>query len=200
MRDHMVSLGLAVAVVMVLAGSAVGQESSATIRTYQGVSYKVADPSLEVFYTIGEPKGMEGGATQGSAGQPFTTMINVAPSAGAAPGGDQSASTGPGEEKKLLRGHSRANDIALSRQGVTTRVAWDQIRALRFERKPMTVEGLRLPPYVPYYSYAASVTLMNGEKVEAGIVNLGGAIVRGTRPTGLVDIPWQEVEYITFDR
>jgi hypothetical protein len=200
MRDHMVAVVAAVAVVMLFTGSAFGQESSATIRTYQGVSYKVADPSLEVFYTIGEPKGMEGGATQGSAAQPFTTMINITPSAGAAPGGDQAASAGAGEEKKLLRGHSTADSITLSNRGVTTPIAWDQIRVLRFERQPVAVEGLRLPPYIPHYKYSASVTLTSGEKVDAGAVNLGGTIVRGTGPTGRVDIPWQEVEYILFDR
>jgi hypothetical protein len=83
---------------------------------------------------------------------------------------------------------------------VTTPIAWDQIRVLRFERQPVAVEGLRLPPYIQHYKYSASVTLTSGEKVDAGAVNLGGTIVRGTGPTGRVDIPWQEVEYVLFDR
>jgi hypothetical protein len=36
--------------------------------------------------------------------------------------------------------------------------------------------------------------------VEADYVNMGGAIVRGTAPNGQVDIPWEEVEYIVFER
>ena len=200
MRDHMVTAVAAAAVVMLLAGSAVGQETSATIRTYPGASYKVADPFLEVFYTIGEPKGMEGSAYQASAAQSFGTMINITPPGGTAPGGDQTAPAGAGEEKKLLRGHSRANDITLSKQGVETRVAWDKIRAMRFERTPVTVDGLRLPPYISHYKYSASVTLTSGDKVEGGAANLGGTIVRGTGPSGRVEIPWEEVESIVFDR
>jgi hypothetical protein len=200
MRQHMLTAVAAVAAVFFLVGSAPAQESSATIRTYQGVTYKVADLTLEVFYSIGEPKSMEGGASAGS--QPFTTMINVLPAGGGGTGGAEQAAAGggAGEEKRVLSGHSRASDITVSNRGVTTRIAWDQIRALRFARKPVTDAGLQLPPYIPYFKYSASVSLVSGEQMEGDYVNLGGTIVRGTASTGRVDIPWEAVEYILFDR
>jgi hypothetical protein len=199
MRDHMVATVAAVAAFVLLGGSALAQESTATVRTYHGAAYRIFDPSLELFYTIGEPKGMEGGATQ-EAGQRFGSTINISTSGGASPGGDQPVAAGAGEAPKLLRGHSTANSITLSSLDVTTVIPWDQIRTLRFERQPVPPGGIRFPSYIPHYKYSASVALTSGEKVEAGSVNLGGAIVRGTGPTGRVEIPWQEVEYIVFDR
>jgi hypothetical protein len=189
MRHHTVA-AVAVAVVLAFgAGSALGQESSATIRTYQGVSYKVVDPSLEVFYTIGEPKEKNEEST-------VQSSISISTSATAATGGEQPAA---GEkEEKLMRGHARATSIVVSRQGVETRIAWDQIQDMRLSRKPVTVAGL--PPYIPHYRYAASVKLMSGQQVEADYVNFGTTIVRGTAPNGRVDIPWEEVESIIFER
>jgi hypothetical protein len=187
------------AVVVFLVGSAAGQESSATIRTYQGLSHKVTDLSLEVFYTIGEPKEKE---KEEDSSQRFQPTISVMSSSTAATGGEQLPFAGAGAEKeaKLLRGHSRMSDITVSSQGVETRIALDQIRSVRFARKPVATAGLRLPPYIPYYRYSASVSLTSGAQVEADYVNMGGAIVRGTAPSGQLDIPWEEVESIVFER
>ncbi len=198
MRQYMVGTVTAVtAVVVFLVGSAAGQESSATIWTYQGLSYKVADLSLEVFYTIGEPKEKEEGPSQ-----QFQPTIAVTSTSTAATGGEQLPFAGAGAEKegKLLHGHSRISHITVSNQGVETRIALDQIRSLRFARKPVAAAGLRLPPYIPYYRYSASISLTSGAQVEADYVNMGGAIVRGNASTGQVDIPWEEVESIVFER
>lgn len=199
MRQYMVgTVTAATAVVAFLVGSAAGQESSATIRTYQGLSYKVADLSLEVFYTIGEPKEKE----EQDWTQRFQPTISVMSTSAAATGGEQMPPAGAGAEKeaKLLRGHSRMSHITMSNQGVETRIAVDQIRSVRFARKPVATAGLRLPPYIPHYRYSASVSLTSGAQVEADYVNMGGAMVRGTTPSGQVDTPWEEVESIVFER
>ena len=190
MRDHMVAVGAALAVVMLLVGSAVGQEPSATIRTYQGVSYKVADASLEVFYTIGEPS-----EKPAESGTQFGSMINISTNATASAGGEPSAPAGNGA--RLLRGHSRASDFAVWRQGVETRIALDQVRAIRFVRTPLAAA---LPPYIPHYRYSASVSMVTGQQVEADYVNFGAMIVRGVGQNGRVDVPWEEVESIAFER
>lgn len=192
MRGHMVTAVAALVVVMLFVGSAVGQESSATIRTYQGLSYKVTDPSLEVFFTIGEPKEKKEEAK-------LPTSISISTSASATGGGGEQPVAGE-QEARVLRGHSRASEITVSRQGVETRIALDQIRSLQFARKPVTASGLQPPPYVPYYRYSVSVSLVSGEKLEADYVNLGGVIVRGTAPSGRVGMPWEEVESIVFER
>ena len=194
---HLTIGAVVVAVALICwTGNALSQESRATVRTYQGVSYKLADPSLEVFYTIGEPKEKK---DEGLA-QSFQPTIAIAATAGAPPsGGEQAASGdgGAGKEDKLLRGHSRATEIAIVKDGVETRVAWDRIRSLSFYRKAITTSGL--PPYVPYYRYAASAVLLDGARVDGDYVNLGTTMLRGQTPTGRVDIPWEQVEQIVVD-
>ena len=199
MRQLMITAVTTVVVVVLLVGSAPGQDINGTIRTYQGVSYNLADLSLEVFYTIGEPKSIGHNPSQVTGLQPSGPMVSITNVSGGPSGGEQPGGGGAAEER-LLRGHSRAADITVWRQGVETRIAWDQIRAVRFARNPVTVAGLRMPPYIPDYKYSVSVVLVTGERVEADYVNLGGAIVRGTIPTGRLEIPWGEVESIIFER
>jgi hypothetical protein len=201
MRQHMVTAVATVAVVVFLVGSAPGQDISATIRTYQGVSYRVADPALDIFYTIGEPKSLQANPSQVSGSQSFGSLVNITNVSGASAGGEQPGAGG-GAEERLLRGHARATDITVWHQGVETRIPLDQIRAMRFARKPVTVVGLRFPPYIPDYRYSVSVGLITGEQVEADYVNLGATIVRGTGTASnkRVEIPWGEVESIIFER
>jgi hypothetical protein len=201
MRQYMITAVAIVAVILSLAGSAPGQDINGTIRTYQGVSYNVADLSLEVLYTIGEPKSIGHNPSQVTGLQPSGPLVSVTNMGGTPSGGEQPGGGGAAEER-LLRGHSRTTEITVWRQGVETRIPLDQIRAMRFGRKPVTAAGagLRMPPYVPDYKYSASVILITGERVEADYVNLGATIVRGTAPNGQVEIPWGEVESIIFER
>ena len=182
-------------ILVLLVGGAAGQGTTATVRTHQGTSYQVSDPSLEVFYTIGEPKEKK------EEGEKFQPTINVTTRM-TAPGGagDQPTAGGPGAEKeeKLLRGHSRATEIAVSKDGAETRIGWDRIRAIYFTRKPVPASGL--PPYITHYRYAVSLTLMGGETVEGDYVNLGTTVLRGTTPNGRVDIPWEEIAYLIIER
>ncbi len=196
MRGHIVTAVAAVAVVVFLVGNAPAQDVNATIRTYQGVSYKVTDPTLEVFYTVGEPKETTG-QTIPSGFQSATNLPSGMSVSGG--GGEQPAAAG-GKEEPLLRGHSQMGNLTVSSQGVETRIALDQIRTIRFARMPVSVPGLQLPPYIPYYRYSASVSLMSGEKVEADYVNLGETIIRGLVKGGRVDVPWEGVESIVFER
>src|SRR5574341_1055734 len=140
-----VTVGAAVAA---LVGDPAAQEPSATVRTRQGPSYRVADPSLEVFYTIGEPKEKK------EEGQGFQSTINVGVGGGGYMGGaggpagqaagPPEAPGGPGAEKeeKLLRGHARATAISVWKEGAEIQIAWDPIRAMLFARSLVTSSGL----------------------------------------------------------
>ena len=192
-----VTIGAVVVVVGVFCftDNALSQESRATVRTYQGVSYKLDDPSLEVFYTIGEPKDQKDEGTV----QSFQPTIAISAAAGSPAGGEQAPSGDgvAGKEEKLLRGHSRSTEIAILKDGVETRVAWDRIRSLSFFRKPVTNSGL--PFYVPHYRYAASAVLIDGVRIDGDYVNLGTTMLRGRTPAGRVDIPWEHIEQIVVD-
>lgn len=195
MRHVTIWAVVVVVAVFCFTDAALSQDSRATVRTYQGVSYKLDDPSLEVFYTIGEPKEKK---DEGLA-QSLQPTIAIAATAGGPGGGEQApyGDGGAGKEEKLMRGHSRAKEIAILKDGVETRVAWDRIRSLSFSRKAITTSGL--PPYVPYYRYAASAVLLDGARVDGDYVNLGTTMLRGQTPTGRVDIPWEQIEQIVVD-
>lgn len=177
-------------------GSAGGQESNGTIRTYQGATYELAELSVEVFYTIGEPK-----ERPDDRSERFTTTISLSSTSTASGAGEPTAPAGAGAEKepKLLRGHSRMADMTVSVRGVERRIPWDQIRTVRFSRAPVPA-GSGLPPYVHHYKHAASLGLVDGATVDADYVNMGGAILTGSSGGGQVAIPWDEVEYIVFAR
>ncbi len=192
MRPLLIGMTASAALVAALAAGAAAQETSATIRTYDGILHKVGDPSLEVFYTIGEPKEKK------EEPQSFAPTINVTTSM-AAPGGAEAAPPPSGEkEEKLLRGHSEAKAITVSKEGVESQIYWDRIRTLFFTRRPVDVVGL--PSYVPLFRYGVSITLVNGERLDADYVNLGGAMFRGTTPNGRIDLPWQDVQSVIFER
>jgi hypothetical protein len=194
MRHSAVGVVVVAIVVFSWTDSALSQESRATVRTYQGVSYTLADPSLEVFYTIGEPKEKK----DEDRTQQFQPLISVAASAGAPAGGEQTpGESGSEKVAKLLRGHSRATEIAILKNGVEARIPWDRIRSLSLSRKPVTVAGL--PPYVPYYRYSASAVLIDGARVDGDYVNLGTTMLRGQTPTGRVDIPWEQIEQVVLE-
>lgn len=187
----------AVAVVVALfcwTGSASSQDSRATVRTYQGVSYTLADPSLEVFYTIGEPK-----EKTDEGRESFQPTIAIAATAGSPAGAEQTPAGYGATEKegKVLRGHSRATEITILKAGVETRVAWERIRTLSFSRKAVTNSGL--PPYVSHYRYAASAVLVDGARVDGDYVNLGTTVLRGHGSAGQVDIPWEQIEWIALE-
>src|SRR5574341_2463145 len=122
-----VTVGAAVAA---LVGDPAAQEPSATVRTRQGPSYKVADPSLEVFYTIGEPKEKKEEAQQ------FGPTINIGGGYMGGSGGPAGQAAGPPEapggpgaekEEKLLRGRARATAISVWKEGAEIQIAWDRI-------------------------------------------------------------------------
>ena len=180
-----------------LAIEASAQESIATVRTHQGATLRMGDPSLEVSYTIGELKD-KNGESQGS--QTITNFQMPAGGPGEQSATGYSAAGGAAGEKAppLLHGHARAGGMTASKDGVEIRVDWERIRAISFARTPAPSAGL--PPYIPQYRYSASITLTNGERIDADYVNLGGTILKGTTPNGHVDIPWQDVAHIVFDR
>jgi hypothetical protein len=196
MRQGTLGIAMVLASVVVLVSSALAEESRATVRTRAGDSYEVSNPTLEVFHTLGEPKERRAEPTGLQSSITFTSSTPYPSQQGDQPaGGEPGADTG---KEKLLRGHSRLTELVVWRQGVEIRIPWNRLRNIRLARQPVFDSGL--PPYVPHYRYSASVSLVDGEQVEADYVNLGTALLRGSRTVGRIDIPWEEIEYVTFER
>lgn len=186
------------------AGSAAAQDVTAAVRTWNGQSWQITQPSLEVFYTI-VSKSQEGTSGGGSAsvGQ-VSGMSNLGLGALGRQDADPSLVTlnrlFGSQAPDTIQGHRQAQEIIVYRDGVATQIAVANIAALAFVRQP--VQNSSLPPYLAdtHIRSSASVILTDGTRVEADYVNLGGMLLRGTVPGGRIDIPWQDIQTVEFRR
>ena len=186
------------------AGSAAAQDVTATVRIWSGQSWQIAQPSLEVFYTIvsRSQEGTSGGGST-SVGQ-VSGMSNL----GLGLLGRQTADPSlitlnrlfGSQAPDTIQGHRQAQEITVYRGGVATQIAIPSIATMAFARQP--VQDSSLPPYIAntHLRSSATVLLTDGTRVEADYVNLGGMLLRGTTPGGRIDIPWQDIQTVEFRR
>ena len=175
------------------------QSVTAEVRTWSGQSWRLAGPSLELFYTIipkpggdGEssaPPGEappSGGTPSGSAPRLFGTAKEIAPLFGKQP--------------ETKHGHRQVTIVRLHRERVETQIPLDKVMSLIFSRQP--VSNSFLPIYVSplHFRYSASALMIDGSRVEGDYVNLGTIVLRGMTREGRVDIPWEEIESVRFSR
>jgi len=198
------SLALSVAVAAV--SPAAAQDVTAEVRTWNGQSLRLSQPSLEVFYTIVPNDNGSGGqqAPGAAGGAPGSMGSGV--SSGSLIGTEITGSIqnlnklfkdqGP----QPLQGNRQAEAVSITQAGIERRIPLETIRDLAFKRAQ--VSNSTLPPYVAptHFRYAASVLLNDGSRVDGDYVNLGTAILRGLTPQGRVDIPWQDIEVVRFSR
>jgi hypothetical protein len=188
---------LALAVAVAAASPAAAQDVTAEVRTWNGQSLRLSQPSLQVFYTIvPREEGSGGQQVPGAAGGASGSLIGTEIT-----GSIQNLSRlfrdkGP----EPLQGNRQAETVSITQAGVERRIPLETIRDLAFKRAQ--VSNSTLPPYVAptHFRYAASVLLNDGSRVDGDYVNLGTAILRGLTPEGRVDIPWQDIEVVRFSR
>ena len=184
---------------LILAASPVpleAQDVTAEVRTWAGQTWRLAQPSLDVSYTI-LPASKEAGG-------------GVAPPPGAAgPTGDtgslrvsgslEAVSSAVQAGPQPMQGRTVADSVTLSRGGIETRVPLASIASLAFHRQPVASTFL---PYwkLAHFRYAATAVLTDGSRVEGDYVNLGSTIFRGMTPQGRVEIGWEDIEILRFQR
>jgi len=199
-----VTLSLLLAAILVgTAGTAAAQDVTATVRTWSGQSWQLAQPSLEVFYTI-VSKSQETGASGSTGVGQLGGMSNLGLGILGRQAVDPSlftlnrlfGSTAP----DTIQGHRQAQEITVYRGGAATQIAVASIATLAFARQ--AVKDSSLPPYFAdtHVRSAATVLLTDGTRVEADYVNLGGTLLRGAIPGGRIDIPWQDIQTVEFRR
>ncbi len=169
-----------------LAGAVVpaaAQDMIAEVRTWKGESWRLAQPSLEVFYTIPPPEGQK--AETG-----VQTQVAIQATVADLPKLQ--------ETLKPLDAHRQTDVVTLSRGGVETRIPLARIHTLQFFRQHPEKDPL--PPYVAAtnFRYSAAAVLEDGSRIEGDYISLGTTVLRGTTPQGRVDIPWQEIENVRF--
>jgi len=185
------------------AGSAAAQDVTATVRTWSGQSWQIAQPSLEVFYIIVSKSQDTAGGTGTGIGQ-LGGMTNLGLGVLGRQAVDPSLFTlnrlFGSQAPDTIQGHRQAQEITVYRDGVATQIAVASIASLAFARQPVLDSSL--PPYLAntHFRSSATVLLTDGTRVEADYVNLGGMLLRGTVAGGRVDIPWQDIQTVEFRR
>jgi len=207
MSQKMAFLFLLAAALAGSAGTAAAQDVTAAVRTWSGQSWQVTQPSLEVFYTI-VSKTQESTAGGGGGGGTSVGQFGSMSTLGLAGLGRQYVDPSLFTLNRLfgaqapdtIQGHRQAQEITVYRQGVATQIAVANIASVAFTRQ--LVQDSSLPPYFSHTHVrsAANVTLIDGTRVDADYVNLGGMLMRGAIPGGRVDIPWQDIQTLEFRR
>jgi hypothetical protein len=179
------------------------QDVTADVKTWAGQSWRLSQPSLEIFYSI-VSKSREGGAETGSEMNRATNFTNLTLGGFSREGADPSVATLKrffGQDAPdTVQGHRQAQEITAYRGGVATQIPLASIASITFKRQP--VLNSSLPPYVAptHVRYAADIALTDGGRIAADYVNLGSAILRGASVDGRIDIPWQDIEVLSFTR
>jgi len=207
MNRHAIIAILTLAGLAALALPAQAQDITADVKTWSGQSWRLSQPTLEVFYTIvsaPQDQGAQAGGG-GSSGMDKVTSFNSLTLGGL---GRESVDPSLVTLNRLfgtkapdtIQGHRQGQEITAYRGGVATQVPLGNISSITFKRQPVLDSSL--PPYVAATDirYAADIALADGTRIDADYVNLGTAILRGTTPDGRIDIPWQDIEVLRFAR
>ncbi|HKZ04082.1 MAG TPA: hypothetical protein VJU81_01310 [Methylomirabilota bacterium] len=180
---------------------AAAQDVTAEVRTWDGQSWRITQPSLEVFYTIPAPN--RGGPDPYTAGPTGNTASGqLGPGSAALPvlsgsvGALQSYFEGGPEPRQ---GHRQADYITIRRGGVERQIPFASIASLTFARHLVTST---LPVFYAnrHFRYTATVLLTDGSRVEADYINLGTLVLRGQTASGRLDLPWEEIQFVSFQR
>ena len=173
------------------------QDLSAEVRTWTGQSWRLAQPSLEIFYTIPVPaKGATdsyGAAPAGGAGTAGKSSLSMS---GTVQALESFFDSGP----EPRQGRRQAEYITIRRGAVETRLPLASITSLTFTRQP--VSDSSLPPYLVgrHFRYAATAVMTDGSRLEGDYINLGTLILRGQTAEGRLDISWEDIESVRFQR
>lgn len=183
------------------AGPAGAQEVVAEVKTWAGQAFRLAEPSIEAYYTIiptpkdpntGQPVPGQGGAGVETTPGVFSGVRMT--------GAIESLTTFFDKGPAPLQGHRRVEHLTLRRGETDVRIPVERIAALAFTRQRVAKSSL--PPYVQAQHMRQTVTalLTDGSRIEADYVNLGTLILRGETPQGRVDVPWTDIEVVRFQR
>ena len=207
MNRHALIAILALAWVGTLALPAQAQDVTADVKTWSGQSWRLSQPSLEVFYSIvSKPQEQSGSGGTGGSGamDKVTSFSSLSLGSLGRESVDPSITTlnrffGK-NAPDTIQGHRQAQEITAYRGGISTQIPLGNIASITFKRQP--VRDSSLPPYVAptHIRHAADIALADGTRVDADYVNLGTAVLRGITPDGRMDIPWQDIEVLRFAR
>ena len=201
LTSHMRAAAVMVGFLALWAPHAAAKEVRAEVRTWDGQSWSIAQPSLEGFYTIPAPH--QGGADPYTAGPSGTTASgqmgtggSTLPVMSGSVGTLQNFFQGGPEPRQ---GHRQADYITVRRGGIERRIPLSNIASITLARYlvPSTLPAF----YVNrHFRYTATFMLTDGSRVEADYLNPGTLVLRGQTADGRVDLPWEEIQSVSFQR
>jgi hypothetical protein len=188
---------MTIALVLVGTAPAAAQDVVAEIETWRGGSVRIAQPSLDVLYTIVPAPlvGPTGAPIAGGPGTPAQTAASATMS-----GSRSVAATAVGAGPQPIQARRQANSLTFVRDGVEIRVPFDRIAGLVVERRDVVTNTL--PPYISstHAQYVASAVLTDGSTIEGASVNFGTTILRGDGPQGSIELPLEDVKTLKITR
>jgi peptidoglycan-associated lipoprotein len=189
MRTHVLVCLIALVGLAGVATPVAAQEATAEVRTWSGESWRLTQPSLEVFFTIVEKGKARGGVPEGMESIESAVDTDIL----------ERTAAREAEAPEPKQGHTRKEVVTFFREGVEMQIPFARIKSLQFFRHP--VEKSPFPPYLAatHFRHFATAELVDGSRVEADYVNLGTTVLRGMTPQGRVDIPWQDIENVRFE-
>ena len=176
---------------------AAAQDVVAEVETWQGQTLRIAQPSLEVMYSIVPAPilGRSGAAIGEGAGAPAAAAAPVAVSVGTTTVQKTPVGAGPAP----IQGRRPQNFVTFVSSGVEIQVPFERIAAILVERRPVATN--MLPSYVePSMRSVATATLVDGGTIQAAQVNFGNATLRGTIPQGTIELPLDDVKMLKITR
>ena len=191
MKPRGVIGALALAGLVASAGPAAAQDLTAEVRTWGGQTLRLAQPFLEVSYTM-MPKAEDAGAEPAIPAAPMLARLTGVAIQPLGPPGRRAPEPQQGRRQREV--------VPLFRDGVEVQVPLVNIASLLFFR--VLIPTSPLPPYeaITHFRYSGVAVLMDGSRVEGDYINLGTTLLRGITPQGLVAIPWEEIEVVRFER
>lgn len=191
MRKVLISAAAAATALVGAATPLSAQTVAAEVRTWSGQVYQLADPSLEVRYTIMIPKKEDAGPadTAPTTGGKTPMLFGSAAAIG------QFLDKQP----EPIQGHRQSETITLRQDHTEIRLPLASVAALFFTRQRA---ASTLPAYAAseHYRYGATAVLTDGSRIEGDYVSLGTTALRGRTAYGRVDIPWEQIEIVRFKR
>lgn len=189
---------MTIALVLASTAPAAAQDVVAEIETWRGGSVRIAQPSLDVLYTIVPAPLL------GPTGTPITggpgTAAQAAPTGTTMGASRTVAATAVDAGPRPIQARRQQNTLTFLRDGVEIRVPFDRIAGLVVERRDIVTSTL--PPYISpmHAQYVASAVLTDGSTIEGAYVNFGTTILRGEGPQGSIELPLEDVKTLKITR
>lgn len=193
----MSSLVVALVAVLAAAAPAVADPLTAAVSTWDGASWRLTETSLETLSTVlpdpaetppralAAPAGPVGGASAQSLLAFFDATKAPAREA---------------QDTQIFQARRVRTLLTIVRAGAELQIPLAAVDTVVFAREPVAESSL--PPWfaADHFRHSVSVRLRDGSVLDGDYVNLGTTVLRGRAGETSVEIPWDAIQSVRFER